>query len=53
MSRLLALAVLAAVGLVPPAAMPAAAVSAATRVVGWDTYRRLDVLPYLPADAVR
>jgi hypothetical protein len=57
-SRLLTLAVLAAVGLVPAAA-PAEAivaapatttVSAPTRVVGWDTYRRLDLLPYLPTD---
>ena len=35
-----------------PAAVPAGAAEPAsvTRLVGWDTYRRLDLLPYLPRD---
>ncbi|EUA35804.1 hypothetical protein I552_6606 [Mycobacterium xenopi 3993] len=32
-------------------AEPASAGGAGTRLVGWDTYRRLDRLPYLSADS--
>jgi hypothetical protein len=40
-----------ATGLAVPATPAAAAEpTAVTRVVGWDTYRRLDLLPYLPRD---